>query len=76
MQVLLGRWQYALVAVKVLNEECTTHVHSTELANLQREAMMLQELSHPSILQFYGACFTCKPVRKCGVASMQPTAYY
>ena len=61
--MLLGRWQFSLVAVKVLKEECTQHVSSSELANVRREAEMLQALSHPNILRFYGACFTCKPVR-------------
>ena len=62
-QVLLGIWQLSVVAVKVLKEECTQHVSSSELANLRREAEMLQALNHPAILRFYGACFTCKPVR-------------
>ena len=62
-QVLLGRWQCSLVAVKVLKEECTQHVGSNELASLRREAEMLQALNHPNILRFFGACFTCKPVR-------------
>ena len=62
--MLLGRWQLSLVAVKVLKEECTQHVSSNELANLRQEAEMLQTLNHPAILRFYGACFTCKPVRK------------
>ena len=62
-QVLLGRWHLSLVAVKVLKEECTQHVGSNELANLRREAQMLRALNHPAILRFYGACFTCKPVR-------------
>ena len=63
LQVLLGRWQLSLVAVKVLKEECTQQVSSSELVNLRREATMLQALNHPAILRFYGACFTCKPVR-------------
>ena len=62
-QVLLGRWQCSLVAVKVLKEECTQHVGSNELASLRREAEMLQALNFPNILRFYGACFTSKPVR-------------
>ena len=61
--MLLGRWQYSLVAVKVLKNECTKHVRSNELADLQREAEMLHSLNHPAILRFYGACFTCEPVR-------------
>ena len=61
-QVLLGRWQLSQVAVKFLKEECTQHVSSNELANLRREAEMLQALNHPAILRFYGACSTCKPV--------------
>ena len=63
LQVLLGRWQAAPVAVKLLKEECTEHVGAHELASLRREAKMLQALSHPHILRFYGACFTCRPVR-------------
>ena len=66
-QVLLGRWQLSQVAVKVLKEECMQHVSSNELANLRREAEMLQGLNHPAILRFYGACFTCKPVSKASV---------
>ena len=62
-QVLLGRWQCSLVAVKVLKEECTQRVGSNELASLRREAEMLQALNRPNILRFFGACFTCKPVR-------------
>ena len=62
-QVLLGRWQLSLVAVKVLKEECVQHVSSGDLACLRREAEMLQALNHPAILRFYGACLTCKPVR-------------
>ena len=63
-QVLLGRWRLSQVAVKVLKEECMQHVSSNELANLRREAEMLQALNHPAILRFYGACFTCKPVSR------------
>lgn len=71
-QVLLGRWQLSLVAVKVLKEECMREVCSDELAGLRREAEMLQALNHPNILRFYGACFTCKPVRLVLTSSMLP----
>ena len=73
LQVLLGRWQLSLVAVKVLKEECTQQVSSNELANLRREAEMLQALNHPNILRFYGACFTCKPVR---ITCLMPRAVH
>ena len=69
--MLLGRWHFTQVAVKVLKEECTRHVSSEELADLRREAEMLQALNHPAILRFYGACFTSKPVRiECKIVSL------
>ena len=61
--MLLGRWRHALVAVKVLREECTQHASSAALADFRREAELLQCMRHPYILNFLGACFDCKPVR-------------
>ena len=66
MQVLLGRWRHALVAVKVLREECTQHASSAALADFRREAELLQSMRHPYILNFLGACFDGKPVRARG----------
>ena len=63
-QVLLGRWKGALVAVKVLRESTLRHANAAQLTQFQREAEMLQSLAHPNILSFYGACFSCKPVRR------------
>ena len=62
-QVVLGRWKCALVAIKVLREECMQHASSAALADFRREAELLQSMRHPFILNFLGACFDCKPVR-------------
>ena len=61
-QVLLGRWKCALVAVKVLRQECTQHASSAALDDLRREAEMLQAMRHPCILTLYGVCLDCQPV--------------
>ena len=62
-QVLLGRWNCALVALKVLRPECMQHASSAALADLRREAEMLQAMHHPCILTLYGICLDCEPVR-------------
>ena len=74
-QVLLGKWRFSPVAVKVLREEITQHVGYNELADLRREAEMLQALNHPNILRFYGACFTCKPVSRIHVVTLSKECY-
>ena len=61
--MLLGRWKCALVAVKVLREECTQHASSAALDDFRREAELLQSMRHPYILNFLGACFNCERVR-------------
>lgn len=64
LQVLLGRWQGALVACKVLHESSALLDKSAAaLADLRREAQMLQAMHHPNILDFFGACFDFTPVR-------------
>ena len=62
---MLGRWKCALVAVKVLREECTEPISPAELEAFRQEAQMLQDMHHPYILNHYGACLDCKPVRVC-----------
>ena len=62
-QVLLGRWKGALVALKVLRQECVLHAGAAALADLRREAEMLQAMRHPCILTLYGVCLDCQPVR-------------
>ena len=69
-QVVLGRWKCALVAVKLLREECTELISPAELVAFRQEAQMLQDMHHPYILNHFGACFDCKPVR----ALPQPTS--
>ena len=63
-QVLLGRWQHSLVAVKVLHEESTHHARSAMMRALRSEAELLQSLNHPYILRCYGASFNGESVRR------------
>ena len=61
--MLLASWKGPLVAVKVLNEDSAVLGSSAAaLADLRLEAHMLQAMRHPNVLEFYGACFDCKPV--------------
>ena len=49
--------------MKVLHESCTEHADSAALADIRKEAKMMQDLHHPNIINFYGACFEGKRVR-------------
>ena len=51
------------MAVKVLHERCIEHADPAALDGLRKEAEMLQNLHHPNILNFYGACFEGQQVR-------------
>ena len=62
-QVLLGRWRGCLVAVKMLRESSLSSGRTAVLEEFKQEAEMLQRLRHPNILNFYGACIQCHPVR-------------
>ena len=61
VQVLIARWNGARVACKVAREDL--HASSAVLADLRQDAEVLQDMRHPYILTFYGACFDCRPVR-------------
>ena len=60
MQVLLGRWRGAKVAVKILR--AAVEADAAISANFEEEARMLCRLRHPNILEFYGACLTADAV--------------
>ena len=68
VQVLLGRWRGAKVAVKVL--KASVQADSAISANFEEEAKMLCRLRHPNILDFYGACLTSDTVRLLNGRSM------
>ena len=61
--MLLGRWRGCLVAVKMLRESSLGGGRTAVLDEFKQEAEMLQRLRHPNILNFYGACVECHPVR-------------
>lgn len=52
------------MAIKVLRQSSLQCESAAILADFQREAEMLQSLRHPSIVPFYGACFSAQPVRQ------------
>lgn len=54
LQVLLGRWKGALVAVKVLRESVCINTATKE--RFREEATNLERLRHSNVLDFYGAC--------------------
>ena len=58
-----------LVAVKVLRQSSAQRANAAALAEFRQEAETLQSLRHPCILNFYGACFDCEPVRHRAVAA-------
>ena len=60
VQVLLGRWRGAKVAVKIL--KASVQADAALLASFKEEAKMLCRLSHPNIMEFYGACLTADKV--------------
>ena len=68
-QVLLGRWRGARVAVKIL--KASVQADTAISANFKEEAKMLCRLSHPNIVEFYGACLTADTVRLANGRSMQ-----
>ena len=73
---MLGRWQCALVAVKVLREECTEPISPAELEAFRQEAQILQDMHHPYILNNFGACLDCKPVRAIYTCMLLQTLQY
>ena len=52
-----------LVAVKVVKQECTQHMHGPKREEYRQKAQMLEEMRSEYILKFYGACFDHKQVR-------------
>lgn len=60
LQVLLGRWKGACVAVKVM--AASDVADAIRVADFQQEAEMLCALRHANILDFYGACFNAHSV--------------
>ena len=54
-----ARWS----RVKVLKQTSLQRSNTAALDEFRQEADMLQSLRHPNILNFYGACFNCHPVR-------------
>ena len=74
LQVMLGRWRGALVAVKVLHEIGEGGESPNALADFRREADTLRSLRHPNILNFYGACFNSRPARLARCAACLPEA--
>ena len=69
MQVLLGRWRGAKVAVKIL--KASVQADAAISADFEEEANMLCRLRHPNILDFYGACLTADTVRVAHCRSME-----
>ena len=63
-QVLLARWKSRQVAVKVLRHDSVDVTNSAGLEEeFRQEAQMLQDMQHPFVLEFLGACVDSKPVR-------------
>lgn len=69
VQVLLGRWRGAKVAVKIL--KASVQADAAISADFEEEADMLCRLRHPNILDFYGACLTADTVRVAHCRSME-----
>ena len=69
MQVLLGRWRGARVAVKIL--KASVQADAAISAGFEEEAKMLCRLRHPNILDFYGACLTADMVRVAHCGSLE-----
>ena len=61
VQVLLGRWRGAKVAVKIL--KTSVQADAAISANFKSEAKILCRLRHPNIMDFYGACLRADTVR-------------
>ena len=59
VQVFLGRWHGALVAVKVLR----SGLGSAAEQNLRTEVCVLRALRFPNVLTFLSAYVNCMPVR-------------